>query len=80
MLSILVTVPALIYVDIDSHRQAQRPRSSSSEPMMRGGQYQTQQPQQQGGMQYIGVDGYRHVLPAQTMQEKPYSVCCAMCT
>lgn len=53
----------------NSYQQNQR---YSDEPFIR-------QQQSGGGIQYVGVDGYRHALPAHEIQQNPVTSCCLMC-
>jgi len=54
-----------------------RGRGQSNSPLVSA--YYAQPQQQQNGMQYVGLDGYSHVMPLQDFQSSPVSGCCMMC-
>jgi len=56
-----------------------RGRATSDSPLVSAYYAQQQQQQPQGGIQYVGLDGYTHVMPAQELQTSPAKGCCLMC-
>jgi len=53
-----------------------RDRATSGSPLVSA--YHVQ-PQTQGGVQYVALDGYTHVMSAQELQSSPAKGCCIMC-